>query len=215
MTALIIDTSRENALIALSKKGEVLLSETLVHGNQLSETLLPAIKKLFETGHLLPKHLDYIGIGIGPGSYTGTRVGAAVGKALSFALQIPLISFCSLLAHLPEKRGSYASIIEGKGGDFYLLKGQKNQKKITCHRPPNMLPLEALAAALEGVEWIATPEPLSFQSLLRPLAEPGAWQWVGFTPNPQPPADYCYEKFESGEHPPSEIIYLYNYPPLS
>jgi tRNA threonylcarbamoyladenosine biosynthesis protein TsaB len=206
MTALIIDTSREYALIALSREGDVLLEHTAIHDNHLSKNLLPSINNLFEQANLLPKQLDYISIGVGPGSYTGTRVGAAVAKSLSFALDIPLISFCSLLAYLPEESGTYASVVDGKGGDLYLLRGHKDKKNINYTLPAKMLRAEALAAALQGVAWIATPDPEPFKTLF------SAWHWVPFTPNLRSAAAYSHQQFQSGERTPSEIIYLYNIP---
>jgi len=89
MTALLIDTSSDSAFLAILKNGAVMDQKTIPEVRQLSKFLLPSIEALWQDG------FDYITLGIGPGSYTGTRVGAAIAKALSFAMDIPLIGFPS------------------------------------------------------------------------------------------------------------------------
>ena len=81
--------------LAVSQEGHLIHTKTLSEPRQLSKTLLPSIQALWQEGPF-----SYILIGIGPGSFTGTRVGAVTAKTLSFALEIPLISFSSSL--LPD-----------------------------------------------------------------------------------------------------------------
>ncbi|MFI5333967.1 MAG: tRNA (adenosine(37)-N6)-threonylcarbamoyltransferase complex dimerization subunit type 1 TsaB [Chlamydiales bacterium] len=93
MTALLIETSTQDAAIALLEKKDLLTHVPLPGNKELSKLLIPGIQQLLRTG----KKLDYIAVGIGPGSYTGTRVGVTVAQTLSFALKIPLIGFPSAL----------------------------------------------------------------------------------------------------------------------
>lgn len=95
MSSLILDTSGDQTYLGWSEKGTLLSKKVLLEGKQLSKFLLPAIDSILQAQ--VP---DFIAIGIGPGSYTGTRVGAMVAKSLSFAWNVPLISFSSKL--LPD-----------------------------------------------------------------------------------------------------------------
>lgn len=70
-------------------------SDSLVHQNQLSKILFPALLELLDKAKVSLKDLDYIAVARGPGSYTGTRIGAIIAKSLAFALTIPLIGFDS------------------------------------------------------------------------------------------------------------------------
>ncbi len=97
MKILIIDTSREFSFLALAEKEAFLSQESSLHGNQLSKNLLPSIQ------NLLKEKPQAIAVGIGPGSFTGTRIGVAVAKSLAFAWDLPLIGFSSALAYPPEK----------------------------------------------------------------------------------------------------------------
>lgn len=93
--ALIIDTSSSQAFLAISENGVVKKKHIIQDGKQLSKSLLPQIQLLLDT-----ETLDYIALGIGPGSFTGTRIGAIVAKTLRFALNIPIFTFSSTL--LPD-----------------------------------------------------------------------------------------------------------------
>jgi len=92
MSALLLDTSSSHGFVLLANQGTVLAIDTISDSRQLSKFLLPSIQSLWQG-----KPLDYIGTGIGPGSFTGTRIGANVAQTLAYALEIPLIGFSSTL----------------------------------------------------------------------------------------------------------------------
>src|SRR5262249_48061502 len=118
---LIVDTSSEYSLVALATDTHTLFSPIELHENKLSCILLPTIEALLKEASLSIQDIDQIAVGIGPGSYTGTRVGVAVARTLSFALKIPLKNFCSLLAFLPSFYGTFACVMPSKTGDYFLL----------------------------------------------------------------------------------------------
>ncbi|MEN9344162.1 MAG: hypothetical protein RLZZ453_949 [Chlamydiota bacterium] len=116
---LIIETSTSLCVLALYDGKEILESIAFEHNNNLSKTLLPAIDQLKRTSLL-----KGIALGIGPGSYTGTRVGAAVAKGLSFALNIPITPFYSPLAFLPKGvEGDFTLLLPTKAGPFFAVEG--------------------------------------------------------------------------------------------
>jgi tRNA threonylcarbamoyladenosine biosynthesis protein TsaB len=115
MKIFIIDTSGESYFIALSEEASYLASHRALHDNHLSKCLVPAIQDLLKSTPF--SELRAIGVGIGPGSFTGLRIGAAVAKSLSFGLSLPLIGFSSLLEvdllplflHQKFEKGEYAA----------------------------------------------------------------------------------------------------------
>lgn len=135
MTALLIETSSPEAAIALSEKGSLKTLVRLPGNRDLAKNLFPTVQELLSNSKP-----DYIALGIGPGSYTGTRVGATVAKTLSFALGIPLISFISCLAFLPAIDGPFDYCTHSKYGDSLLVKGRIEkgvlQPEITHRRIP-------------------------------------------------------------------------------
>lgn len=94
MTALLIETSSLEAWIALVDKENLERVIPLPGNNQLSKILLPSLETLLKEEKF---SLEYIAVGTGPGSFTGTRVGVTVAQTLSFALKIPLVGFPSRL----------------------------------------------------------------------------------------------------------------------
>lgn len=140
MNLLILDTSKKEGFVALSKKGELLICKTL-----LSKEFLPHVVQLIQEAI---EPLAAIAVGIGPGSYTGTRAGATFAKTLAFAKHIPVIGFYSPLAFLPEGAGPFASTIPGKRNDTSLLTGKKTSYTIIEHTRPRMVPNEELQLLL-------------------------------------------------------------------
>lgn len=94
MSALIVDTSAAEGIVALAKNGTVVKSWTLPQGRELSKSLFPLLQTFGN------EKFDFIAVGQGPGTFTGTRVGAMAAQALAFGWKIPLIGFSSTL--LPD-----------------------------------------------------------------------------------------------------------------
>jgi tRNA threonylcarbamoyladenosine biosynthesis protein TsaB len=122
MTELILDTSTDLCIIALVLEGQVQLEHMFAHANQLAQNLLISIQEVMEKSGLPLSALSSIALGIGPGSYTGTRVGAAIAKSLAFGLGIQVRPFYSPLAFLPQREGSFAFLIPTSAGPYFLLK---------------------------------------------------------------------------------------------
>lgn len=133
LISLCIDTSTEYAIIGLYRDQEWIDTVHALHANNLSKILLPSIQSLLAKHTLSPGNLHSIALGIGPGSYTGTRVGAAVAKSLGFALQIPLLPFPSPLAFIPPSvDGDFIAVIPSKAGPCFVLHGNLTSRGITA-----------------------------------------------------------------------------------
>lgn len=126
---LIIDTSGRDSFVALHHPSGTLDSEILPPLKQ-SQRLLPATQKLLQH-----EEIDFIAIGIGPGSFTGTRVGVMTAKTLSFARKIPLLPFCSLLCYIPEREGPFTIMTDAKSQGVYTLKGTKTRNALFFEEP--------------------------------------------------------------------------------
>ncbi len=125
---LIIDTSGPDSFVSLYVDGE-LFTEHLPPMKQ-SQSLLPAIQKLLEG-----QTVDFIAVGIGPGSFTGTRIGVMTAKTLAFAKGLPLIPFCSLKIYTPNEEGPFTLYRDAKSGKTYILEGIKEGETATFGSP--------------------------------------------------------------------------------
>lgn len=144
---LIIDTSTEKGFAAIFNETKLLFSADIPYGLNNSKYLIPEIERGLNTLRLTSSDIKYVAVGIGPGSYTGIRVGVVVAKALSFALKIPLITFCSLESFL--EKNDTAAIVDAKIGGFYIKK--KFDSK------PQIVELGRLLDVLKDVKVLVTP----------------------------------------------------------
>lgn len=95
MNFLVIDTSRNEGFVLLLSRGRVARA-SLGERNQ-SKTLLPSIINLLRENDLDLKELSFIGVCIGPGSFTGTRIGVITAKSLAYGTNLPILPFTSAL----------------------------------------------------------------------------------------------------------------------
>ncbi len=205
MHRLIIDTSSEHTIMGIAQDHRILASHIELHANQLSQSLMPTLQKLLWETDLKLNQLDEIAVGIGPGSYTGTRVGVAVAKSLHFALKKPqLTGFCSLLAFIPPTEGQFACVVPSKTGDFYLLKGICSEGKISCSHS-TLMDGKILIEELTGAD-ILIGKPLhEVREKFADLSLP----WNLPTPSLEPILAYLENSEQTASGPRLDLIYLH------
>jgi tRNA threonylcarbamoyl adenosine modification protein YeaZ len=88
---LAFDTSAAHCAAAVVR-GDAILAEAVVPmARGQAEALVPLLQRLMaEAGHDLPD-LTALGVGIGPGNFTGTRIAVATARGLALALGRPAI----------------------------------------------------------------------------------------------------------------------------
>lgn len=96
MICLAVDTSSKFLCLVLMENDRVLRKYNQNKSRAHGQFLMPAIQKLLKKQGIGLKDLDCLAVNIGPGSFTGLRIGIAAVKGLSLALDIPIISLCSL-----------------------------------------------------------------------------------------------------------------------
>lgn len=95
---LAIECSSQMGSVALLTEGQVVGELDLAEGLRHGTALMPAAKQLLQAAGLDVRDLAAIGVGVGPGSYTGTRIGVMAAKALAFGADLPLAGISSLAA---------------------------------------------------------------------------------------------------------------------
>jgi len=162
---LIIETATSRALIALCDQHKVLAKKELQLALASSSDLEPALQQLLQNAHILPKDLEFVAVGQGPGSYTGLRVGAASAKAISIACNIPLVGLSTLRGFVPpaDFLGAYLAAIDAKIGGVYVLAAEKTKDGITFFGEEKLMPWLEFVEALKLCPFIATPawEPIA------------------------------------------------------
>ena len=123
MNLLVLDTSTENATIALARDFALFLGTTEESRRRHGRDLIPRIKSLLDASGLRSMDLDVVAVGIGPGSYTGLRVGITAAKTLCYASGAELISLDSLQAigrNAPTDARRINVIADAQRGEIYL-----------------------------------------------------------------------------------------------
>lgn len=121
-----IDTATKACSVALFD-GSLCVASRFMANEQYShaENLHLMIQDVLREADWLPETLNAVAVSRGPGSYTGLRIGTAAAKGLCFALNIPLISICTLrlMAAHPEVKKSgaarYVPMIDARRNEVY------------------------------------------------------------------------------------------------
>jgi tRNA threonylcarbamoyladenosine biosynthesis protein TsaB len=93
---LALDTSSAQVTVALSEGADVVLTLTSERPQQHGEQLAPLIAQALDGAGIVRQDLTAIGVGVGPGPFTGLRVGLVTARTLAFVLEIPVYGVCSL-----------------------------------------------------------------------------------------------------------------------
>ena len=132
------DTATDDVAVALARGAEILDERVLAAASdgrpRHARVLLPELESLVEpAGGWQP--VDLIGVGVGPGSFTGLRIGLATARALAQALDKPVVPVGTLaalargigersgaqaparLAVLDARRGQAFAALYGSGGE--------------------------------------------------------------------------------------------------
>lgn len=149
------DTSTEDAAVCVVR-GDAVLAETLIEPldggrPRHSPALLWEIERLVgEAGGW--EAIERIGVGVGPGLFTGLRIGVATARALAQSAGVPVVAVGSLdalgdsLAARPDADGrELAPMIDARRGEvFYSVRAQGSNLLEPALAPPERL-AEALA----------------------------------------------------------------------
>ena len=96
---LAFDTSSPSVSVALlggDAGDEVLVELTSEQEMRHGEQLAPLIEQALEEAGATRLDLTAIGVGVGPGPFTGLRVGLVTARTLAFVLDLPVYGVCSL-----------------------------------------------------------------------------------------------------------------------
>lgn len=96
MYVLALDTSSHLGSVALTLDGELLAEISLRSGARHGETLLPLVEQTLRGASIEARELGLLAVGLGPGSFTGTRVGVATVQGLHLATGAPVVGVSSL-----------------------------------------------------------------------------------------------------------------------
>ncbi len=122
MHVLGIDTATDQVGVAIGDRRRLLGDLRLRRGRRHAELLVPAIRRLADDVDVQLAQLAALGVGLGPGLFTGLRVGIATTKLLAQVLRLPVVGVASLdLVAYPLRHSErqVATVVDARRGEVF------------------------------------------------------------------------------------------------
>ena len=145
MKTLFIDTSFSDVSIAILKDNKIISSIQNNIPNEHSIYAHPYIEKVLKDSNTLPKEIDEIIVGNGPGSFTGVRIGLTIAKVYAYLENIPVTLISSLKTLALSEKGEYIlSLIDARNDNYYLGLYDKNYNDVIKEQFTNIKEVQEL-----------------------------------------------------------------------
>ncbi|HEX5090683.1 MAG TPA: tRNA (adenosine(37)-N6)-threonylcarbamoyltransferase complex dimerization subunit type 1 TsaB [Nocardioides sp.] len=93
---LAFDTATPLVTVALHDGDDVVWEAVSERRLQHGEQLAPLIDRALRESGIVRQDLTAVGVGVGPGPFTGLRVGLVTARTLGFVLEVPVYGVCTL-----------------------------------------------------------------------------------------------------------------------
>ncbi|WP_349401800.1 tRNA threonylcarbamoyladenosine modification protein TsaB [Candidatus Phytoplasma solani] len=125
---LILDTSTKSQIVIFSRNHQIKTLQQKLFCKDYVATIIPLIDKVLQANKVTLKEIDTLIVGVGPGSYTGSRVAVLTAKMLSLSLQVPLYRISSLLLlSSGYDFSSLTPLIDARNNSSFALSLKNNQ----------------------------------------------------------------------------------------
>ena len=175
---LAFDTATPYVTVALHDGvdvvAELVSDQRMRHGEQLA----PLIEAVLADAGVVRQDLTAIGIGVGPGPFTGLRVGLVTARTLGYVLEIPVYGVCSLDVLAVEAveagavTGDFAVATDARRREVYLATYDDAGRRVAG---PEVLRPQDAATALPVVGEGATLYPAAFPHGTGPQRPGAGW----------------------------------------
>ncbi|MEI0446082.1 tRNA (adenosine(37)-N6)-threonylcarbamoyltransferase complex dimerization subunit type 1 TsaB [Brachyspira intermedia] len=122
MNILAFDTVSSSFSIALQKDNDSIIEYNKEDVRNHNEEILPVLNNFLKENDISLDKIDYIVLGIGPGSFTALRIAFATVKTICYAKNIHIIGISSLetlYENIKDYNGIKASMIDARKGSIY------------------------------------------------------------------------------------------------
>jgi len=153
---LAFDTSADLTSVAVCDGGRVLAEDDSPGDGRHAEVLLPRIERCLAEAGLALGDVALIGVGAGPGSFTGVRVGVATAKGLGLALRKPVCPVVSLhalafqAAARAAREGWLVPCLDAFKGELFAAVYRSHAQGVDCELAPFHATPDALVARLRA-----------------------------------------------------------------
>lgn len=117
-TVLAFDTSAAHCAAALLCDGQIVQRVDEMARGQ-AEHLMPMLNEMLSDASLTWRDLDAVGVGVGPGNFTGIRISVSAARGLALGLDKPAIGVSTLEAQAFGLSGTVVSCLDARRDRIY------------------------------------------------------------------------------------------------
>jgi len=152
---LAFDTSAAHCAAALLSGDQVIAERYEPMEKGQAERLMPMLADMLAEVGVGWRDLARIGVGTGPGNFTGVRISVAAARGLALGLGIPACGVSSLQAQALGAKGAVLSSLDARKGGVYLQSFGRPEVLVAqildiAHLPP-MPPALCIGFAAEAI----------------------------------------------------------------
>lgn len=126
-----IDTTTPVGSVALFDGTTLLAEEEQRVSNAHGESLLPIVAAMLERASWKPRDVERWAVGVGPGSFTGTRIGVATVKGIAIASGAEVCgvtSFDAVTYGVTAENGeTLVAVVDGQRGEVFMHNTRKGE----------------------------------------------------------------------------------------
>jgi tRNA threonylcarbamoyl adenosine modification protein YeaZ len=146
-----LETSGPWIELALVADGRVIAEERSAMERGQAEALMPLIDALLARESVKLSALSRIGVGTGPGNFTGVRLSVSLARGLALGLGIPAIGVTRFQARAHGLTPPFAVVEDARNGACYLHKpGEAPRLTDLSALPADIGPLPVTGSAAEA-----------------------------------------------------------------
>ena len=140
------DTSAAHCAAALLRGDQIIAQRLELMSRGQAERLMVLLEEVLAEGSATWKDLTAIGVGVGPGNFTGIRIGVSAARGLALGLDIPAVGISGFEAR--EIDGALTAIPAPREQVYAVLPDQA----------PRLMPASEAAEAARGAGLLFAPE---------------------------------------------------------
>jgi tRNA threonylcarbamoyladenosine biosynthesis protein TsaB len=117
-----IETSGTTGSVAVFDGGQLLEARALDPSGRSARTLAPALSAILKHVGWSPRQVQFVAVGIGPGSFTGLRLGVMTAKAFAYGAGAKVLGIGtpeSIAARVTDLQIQVAVAIDAQRGEVY------------------------------------------------------------------------------------------------
>ena len=121
--------------------------------NRHGERMLPLVEELLAEAGWPLQSLDRIGVGVGPGSFTGLRIGVALAQGIALGLNCPVVGVSSLQAMAfaaPASDLPTAAVVDARRSEYFVALFSSAGDELVGPRTVSQVDAERALAELAG-----------------------------------------------------------------